>query len=438
MLKKKKQAAPADETPEDVEEAEEEETTTPPAKRKSSPIRLVLLFLLVIFLLCGGVAILRSRLMGTPPPTTGNPPAGETPTAIAGNPVAGETPATGETPAAGETSVAEQPQPTTEGQLPSTDATAAPEQPQPTTDATAAPEQPQPTTEGQLPVGETPAAEQPQPTTQGEQPTAPEGSEATAVPVDATPVPSGDGSQPTSETPTNSAEGCGTNTPPSAQATGPSEAMMGKGLAVAVFDGTTSSDPDGTIASYSWDFGDNQQDSGESVTHGYAQVGSYAVTLTVTDNCGTASQSSLNVTVTGPTPPAMTETPVATSTVQATPVVTATAVPMPVDGTIGFCHLVRRGQTLYGISAHYDVDWGTLATVNEVWPDYHVRTGQSLFIPTGYINDGPHVYQADDGETLYDIAYQCGLQVGYLADANNMSVDQELTPGQMITIPLWH
>ncbi len=59
------------------------------------------------------------------------------------------------------------------------------------------------------------------------------------------------------------------------------------GLACA-FDGHGSSDDDGTITSYGWDFGDGTTANGASVDHPYAGPGSYTVTLTVTDDDGAA------------------------------------------------------------------------------------------------------------------------------------------------------
>lgn len=58
---------------------------------------------------------------------------------------------------------------------------------------------------------------------------------------------------------------------------------------VVSFDGTASSDPDGAIVSWDWDFGDGGTGTGDQVTHSYAAPGDYAVTLTVTDNDGLSS-----------------------------------------------------------------------------------------------------------------------------------------------------
>jgi PKD repeat protein len=52
------------------------------------------------------------------------------------------------------------------------------------------------------------------------------------------------------------------------------------------FDGRSSSDPDGSIATYAWDFGDGTTGSGATPTHAYATAGIYRVTLTVTDDMG--------------------------------------------------------------------------------------------------------------------------------------------------------
>ncbi len=62
------------------------------------------------------------------------------------------------------------------------------------------------------------------------------------------------------------------------------------------FNGTGSSDSDGSISSYSWSFGGT----GVSASNTFASAGTYAVTLTVTDNGGLTDSVTQNVTVTAP------------------------------------------------------------------------------------------------------------------------------------------
>lgn len=50
------------------------------------------------------------------------------------------------------------------------------------------------------------------------------------------------------------------------------------------FDASASSDPDGTIVSYTWDFGDGSRGDGVRTIHAYSSSATYTVTLTVVDN----------------------------------------------------------------------------------------------------------------------------------------------------------
>ncbi len=63
------------------------------------------------------------------------------------------------------------------------------------------------------------------------------------------------------------------------------------------FNGSTSSDPDGTINSYAWTFGDGTTSSGVAVTKTYTTAGSYAAILTVTDNQGATASASVPISV---------------------------------------------------------------------------------------------------------------------------------------------
>jgi len=74
------------------------------------------------------------------------------------------------------------------------------------------------------------------------------------------------------------------NQPPLAQAS--VEPYLASVNSTFTFDGRTSYDPDGTIDSHEWVFGDGGIGSGVSVTHSYDLPGIYEVVLTVTDNMG--------------------------------------------------------------------------------------------------------------------------------------------------------
>jgi chitodextrinase len=65
------------------------------------------------------------------------------------------------------------------------------------------------------------------------------------------------------------------------------------------FNGAGSYDPDGTIVSYNWDFGDFTTGSGAGVGHTFTSAGTFPVTLTVTDNRGGQATKIVNISVGG-------------------------------------------------------------------------------------------------------------------------------------------
>ena len=97
--------------------------------------------------------------------------------------------------------------------------------------------------------------------------------------------------------------GAPVNQSPVARAT----ATPGSGTAplVVTFDGSSSSDPDGVIASYAWTFGDGGSAAGQTANHTYQTAGSYSARLTVTDNQGATNTTTLSIVVNpGATAPA--------------------------------------------------------------------------------------------------------------------------------------
>lgn len=88
----------------------------------------------------------------------------------------------------------------------------------------------------------------------------------------------------------------GGNQAPLANANGPYTGTAG---APVTFSSAGSTDPDGSIASYAWTFGDGGTGTGPSPSHTYQAAGSYQVTLTVTDNGGATASAQATATVTG-------------------------------------------------------------------------------------------------------------------------------------------
>ena len=74
----------------------------------------------------------------------------------------------------------------------------------------------------------------------------------------------------------------------------PSKPIVGQSVR---FDASSSSDPDGTITGYAWDFGDSSTGLGKITTHSYNRSGSFTVTLTVTDDDGAADSTSKTITI---------------------------------------------------------------------------------------------------------------------------------------------
>ncbi len=84
------------------------------------------------------------------------------------------------------------------------------------------------------------------------------------------------------------------NTPPSAEANGPYSATVNSAIQ---FSSNGSYDQDGSIVSYSWNFGDGTTSTLTNPSKTYSQSGNYTATLTVTDNGGATGTDSAAVTV---------------------------------------------------------------------------------------------------------------------------------------------
>ena len=161
------------------------------------------------------------------------------------------------------------------------------------------------------------------------------------------------------------------NVPPSASF---SSTITNRNLSV---DATGSTDSDGTIASYSWKFGDGGTATGATATHSYAAAGSYPVTLTITDNSGASAATTRTVQATDP---AANVAPTAAFSYQTAPLTISlnAAASADPDGTItGYSWDFGDGSSGSGMTAShsYAVDGSYLVSLTVT--DNSAATGKS-------------------------------------------------------------
>ncbi|MCB8924171.1 MAG: PKD domain-containing protein [Ardenticatenaceae bacterium] len=88
------------------------------------------------------------------------------------------------------------------------------------------------------------------------------------------------------------------NQPPTAVAS--ADVTTGEAPLMVFFNGSSSTDADGMIISYAWDFGDGNSTTGATAFNTYTAAGTYVATLTVTDNEGATATDTVTITVTEP------------------------------------------------------------------------------------------------------------------------------------------
>jgi len=93
-----------------------------------------------------------------------------------------------------------------------------------------------------------------------------------------------------------------TNKPPIADLSAgePYQGIVGEPI---LFNGSRSHDPDGSITSWHWIFGDGHTGAGQTKTHVYNITGSFTASLTVTDNQGATNSDTTTVVITLPNRP---------------------------------------------------------------------------------------------------------------------------------------
>lgn len=93
-------------------------------------------------------------------------------------------------------------------------------------------------------------------------------------------------------------------------------------------------------------------------------------------------------------------------------------------------HVVGSGETLWQIASRYHVDMGAIAELNELPDPDQLVPGQSLVIP---VPGTTHTIKS--GETLWSIAQQYGVSLNALVQANQLASPDQLQVGMQIMIP---
>lgn len=96
-------------------------------------------------------------------------------------------------------------------------------------------------------------------------------------------------------------------------------------------------------------------------------------------------------------------------------------------GAEDLVHVLKRGETLYGISRQYNVPTDAIMKYNSITNPDRLKAGQKIRIPG--------VYTVMPGDTLYGIARKFSLPVADLLSANKLNRDSTIRIGEVLYIP---
>ena len=137
------------------------------------------------------------------------------------------------------------------------------------------------------------------------------------------------------------------------------------------FNAGGSSDSVGTITGYSWNFGDGATATGADPSHTYTSPGTYAVSLTVTNDAGQSATRTGSITVSSPPSPTspVTSTPVPAPTPAPAPKLTPVATPKSLSAGLGGAKKQKLAPALaHGLRVSLALNQGTKATFQVTLP----------------------------------------------------------------------
>ena len=97
-------------------------------------------------------------------------------------------------------------------------------------------------------------------------------------------------------------------------------------------------------------------------------------------------------------------------------------------GSVG-AHIVRDGDTLYGIAQRYKLEMKDIAAENDLYPPYNLAKGQRLKLPV------PPTYKVRDGDTIFSIARLFATDIQRLSAVNGLPKPYTIYTGQILKLP---
>ena len=132
-------------------------------------------------------------------------------------------------------------------------------------------------------------------------------------------------------------------------------------------------------------------------------------------------------------------TPAAMTAATATAAPAVTATPAPAAVACSNPYLVKQGDWIYKIARECKVDPAAIVAANPGVSPNFIIPGQKLNMPT--TGKAPQAaicsgtYTVVQGDTLYSIAYRCGLTTEQLATANAIRNPSAIHPGDVLKFP---
>lgn len=93
-------------------------------------------------------------------------------------------------------------------------------------------------------------------------------------------------------------------------------------------------------------------------------------------------------------------------------------------------HVLKRGETLYGLARSYGVKPEAIAAANGIDDPRKLKVGQKLLIPVAQ-----ETYTVKKGDSLYGIARSQGVPIADLLEANRLTLKSTIRPGDILVIP---